>query len=114
MTEEVCPVAALTHILGTPWTLQILHHLRQPKHFSELRERLGVSPTLLSRRLRWLGEHGLVQRTEPGYRFARYALTQAGQELLPIIDALAMWSEKWLLRRGETASDSGAMEERAL
>lgn len=98
MTEEVCPVAVLTRILGTRWTLQILHHLREPRHFSELRERLpGISPALLSQRLRFLRERGLVQRTEPGYRFARYALTPAGRELLPIIDALAAWSEKWLV-----------------
>lgn len=101
----VCPVATMTRLLGKPWTLQIIHHLREPRHFRDLQERLGgISPTLLARRLRTLAAYGLVQRTEPGFRFAAYELTPAGQELLPIIDALAAWSEKWLVPRIASAA----------
>lgn len=97
---EMCPVATMAEILGRPWVLQIIHHLREPRHFRELQERLGgISPTLLTQRLRFLQEQGLVRKVDIGHRFSPYTLTEAGEELLPILDALAAWSRKWVLPR---------------
>ncbi len=101
MREETeCPVAATARILGTRWTLQIIHHLREPRRYCELRARVGnINPTLLSRRLKFLEAEGLVRRIEyPGApRHVEYELTEKGRELLPIVDAIANWAYRWQL-----------------
>lgn len=80
--------------------MQILHHLRQPKRYCELREDVGdVNPTTFTQRLKLLEQQGIIQRREDPHnsRHVEYELTVAGQELMPILDALAAWSNKWLL-----------------
>ena len=56
-----CPVAKATEILGEKWTILIIRELLMGStRFSELQRGLGtISPTLLSRRLNLLDEHGL-------------------------------------------------------
>ncbi len=101
MTQEhECPIAAMARILGARWTLEIIHNLRQPRRYCELQARLGnISPTLLSKRLRFLEQEGLIRRVErPGApRHVEYELTPKGQELLPILDQLAEWAHRWHL-----------------
>ncbi len=99
MTEhEICPVAAMTRLLGTRWTLQLIHHLRQPRHFCELQARVkGINPTMLTRRLRMLEAKGLITRCDPASRNSAYRLTPQGEALLPILDQLSEWSQRCLL-----------------
>jgi DNA-binding HxlR family transcriptional regulator len=106
-TENICPVAAMTRLLGSRWTMQIIHHLRQPHRFCELRALVGeVNPRTFTQRLKMLEGEGLIERhtfpDEP--RRVEYELTTKGRELLPILDALAAWSQKWLLRETSAAS----------
>jgi len=105
--EQICPVAAVTRLLGARWTLQIIHHLRQPRRYCELQDLVGsINPRTFTQRLRTLQQAGLIERRtfadEP--RHVEYALTQKGRELLPILDALAEWSQKWLLQGQQTTS----------
>ncbi len=98
--EPSCPVAAMARVLATRWTLEIIHNLRQPRRFCELQDRLGhISPTLLSQRLRFLEQEGLVHRIPhpESARHVEYSLTEKGQELLPILDQLAAWAYRWHL-----------------
>ena len=98
--ELVCPVAATARILGARWTLQIIHHLRQRRRFCELQELVGgVNPTTLSQRLKFLEEQGLIRRLpiSDAPRHVEYELTDMGRDLLPILDALASWADKWVL-----------------
>lgn len=100
--ETRCPVAATARILGARWTLQIIHHLRQRRRFCELQQLVGnVNPATFSQRLKFLEEQGLIRRlpiseTPP---HVEYELTEMGRDLLPILDALARWAKKWLLRQ---------------
>ncbi len=99
MDRTTCPVAAVTQLLGARWTLLILHHLRQRRRYGELRSRVGdVNPRTFTQRLRMLEEAGLIRRLESPdrARHVEYELTQAGQELMPILDQLAAWSRRWL------------------
>ncbi len=103
-TQEKCPVAATARILGSKWTLQIIHNLRQRRRYCELRARVGnINPTLLSRRLKFLQAEGLVRRLDDPHtsRHVEYELTEKGRELLPIVDALAGWANRWKLVRSD-------------
>lgn len=99
--ETICPVAATARILGARWTLEIIHNLRQRRRYCELRARVGeINPTLLSRRLRFLEEQGIVRRIEvpDSRRHVEYELTEKGRDLLPILDQLADWASRWVLK----------------
>ena len=86
-------------VLGARWTLQIIYFLQEPLHFRELQELVGgVNPTTLSQRLRFLEKKGLITRT-PIASFPRrvdYHLTAMGRDLLPMLNMMGQWSQKWL------------------
>lgn len=94
-----CPVEAITYILGARWTVQIIHHLRNARHFCELQSLVGdVNPTTLSQRLKFLEKEELIERIPLSIHqhIAKYQLTDKGRELLPIIDELSQWANRWL------------------
>jgi len=98
--EVECPVAAAARILGARWTLQIIHNLRQRLRFCELQELVGsVNPTILSQRLKFLEERGLIRRLpiSDAPPHVEYELTDMGRDLLPVLDALARWAYRWSL-----------------
>jgi DNA-binding HxlR family transcriptional regulator len=95
---QYCPMARALEILGDRWTLLIVRDLLSGAlHFNELERGLpGISRTLLSQRLRWLQEAGiLVRRVAATGRTITYALTPAGQDLQPVVDALVEWGAQW-------------------
>jgi hypothetical protein len=63
-----------------------------------------MSPALLSKRLRTLTRAGVVERRDDGPRVT-YALTEAGEELRPIVDALGAWGVRWIPELGEEDLD---------
>src|SRR5580658_3395717 len=82
--------------LGKRWTGVILGTLMNgPAGFAELRRVIsGISDSMLSERLLELTGAGLVTRSvEQGPPIAvRYALTPAGQALLPAMKELGAWA----------------------
>jgi DNA-binding MarR family transcriptional regulator len=54
-----------------------------------------MSPALLAKRLRTLEKAGIVERFRDGRR-TRYVLTEAGRNLAPAVEALAVWGKTWL------------------
>ncbi len=67
--------------------------------FCELERSLaGISPRTLSLRLRALEEEGIVERqTFPEVPpRVEYALTEKGRALLPIVDDMRSYGERWL------------------
>ena len=54
-----------------------------------------MSRSLLAERLRTLEECGVVRRTTAGSA-TEYHLTQAGEELRPIVMALGHWGARWI------------------
>jgi len=96
--EPTCPVAATARILGARWTLQIIHNLRQRRRFCELQKLVGnINPTTLSQRLKFLEEQGVIRRLpiSDAPLHVEYELTEKGSDLLPILDELARWANKW-------------------
>ncbi|HKN89494.1 MAG TPA: helix-turn-helix domain-containing protein, partial [Acidimicrobiia bacterium] len=90
-----CPVAKTLELVGERWTLLIVRELLVgPLRFTDLHAALaGIPRNLLADRLRDLEAHDLVARRELPPPAARtvYELTGTGQELLPVIGALARW-----------------------
>jgi DNA-binding HxlR family transcriptional regulator len=89
-------------LLGKRWTGLILKVLMEgPKRFGELAHSVGaLSERVLSERLKELEAEGvLVRRVEPGppVRVA-YELTEKGEALRHVIDAMGAWAEEWLPR----------------
>ena len=95
---QYCPMARAVEILGDRWTLLIVRDLLcGVEHFNALERGLpGIPKALLAQRLRRLQQTGIVERqADPEGHAIRYRLTQAGQELYPIIDSLTHWGAKW-------------------
>lgn len=90
-----CPVMKAANLLEPRWTLQILTEMWWgSSRFNDIRRGVpGISPTLLSKRLKELEAHGLVERVEnKGSGTIDYLRTEAAKELEPIIDALGRWA----------------------
>ncbi|MBN9213496.1 MAG: HxlR family transcriptional regulator [Microbacterium sp. SCN 70-200] len=97
-STEFCPIRRALDVLGDPWVLLIVRDaLHGRGRFDALRENLGISEAVLSRRLGAMVEAGLLVRVpyRDGARTRHeYAVTDAAAELLPILQQLAVWGEK--------------------
>ena len=88
-----CPVATAVELIGGKWKLSLLRNLRvRPWRFNELQRDLdGISQKVLTDSLKQMIDDGLVYRHDYHERPMRveYGLTEVGQKMLPILDALA-------------------------
>jgi DNA-binding HxlR family transcriptional regulator len=91
-----CPVELSLDLLRGKWKSVILAYLKdRPRSYGELRQLIpDLSDKVLTERLRGLEAQGLAAREvgpEPGR--VRYALTERGESLGPILEALYAWGE---------------------
>lgn len=98
---EVCPLTPAIDVIFGKWTATIVWALAQhdEMRFTELLRRLpGLSPKVLTQRLRQLVRDGLVTRTyhDESPPRVEYALTPLGRSLMPVFDAIQEWSEEHL------------------
>ena len=95
-----CSVAGAAEIVGSKWTVLIVHDLSEgPRRFTELeRSCAGISPRTLAERLRWLEAEGIVLRSSFPESPPRveYSLTEKGEALLPIIAEMRRFGHDWL------------------
>lgn len=91
--DQYCPVAAALDLLGDRWTLLVIRELLLgPKRYRDLERALpGISPNLLSERLRHLEDAGLTTREdlEPPAACTVYRLTDEGRAARDVVGALA-------------------------
>ena len=92
---DPCGVARALDVLGERWALLVVRELMLgPRRFGQLRDGLpGVSPNVLSQRLRELEGDGVLTRTdlEPPASVAVYELTERGRALEPLLLELGRW-----------------------
>jgi DNA-binding HxlR family transcriptional regulator len=97
---EWCPVVAASKALSSVWAIVVIYYLMDgPKGFNELLRAIpGMNSKTLSRTLKSLQSKGLVVREVVSLQpfSVRYRLTPMGEELVPVLNALREWSEKWL------------------
>lgn len=94
-----CPVETTLALIGNKWEVLILRDLLTgTMRFGELKKSLGhVSQKVLTAQLRTMEENGLLTRkvyAEVPPR-VEYTLTELGQSLAPILDAMKSWGEKY-------------------
>jgi DNA-binding HxlR family transcriptional regulator len=97
---SVCPhFHAAIELIGKRWTGAIVCALTErPMRYAELGKAVpGLSDRLLSQRLRELEDEGLVERQVEAGTPVRviYSLTEAGQQLDPVLSELKSWARRW-------------------
>jgi DNA-binding HxlR family transcriptional regulator len=96
-----CPVCRTADVVCGKWTLLVIRDLAEGcSRFCELERSLeGISPRTLSLRLRALEDEGIVTRNtfpEVPPR-VEYALTEKGEALVPLIEDMRRYGNRWLL-----------------
>src|SRR6056297_2716897 len=100
--EDWCAVTATASLIGKKWHPVIVDRLLDegPLGFNALKDAVdGVSSKVLSDSLEDLEERGIVTRSvvsEKPFR-VEYALTERGEELAPVIEAMREWGRDHLV-----------------
>ncbi len=98
--QQFCGVAKALDVVGERWTLLIARDLLLGgRRFSDLQQGLaGLTPNLLSRRLKEMQQAGLIEQRKlaPPQAATVYALTELGRELEPVVLALGRFGSRWL------------------
>jgi DNA-binding HxlR family transcriptional regulator len=104
--HQFCPVAKAMELLDERWTLLVVRELLLgSRRFNDIRRGVPrMSPTLLSKRLHELTVAGLVERRSTGSEVT-YALSPAGEELRPVVEALGAWGIRWIGELGDQDLD---------
>lgn len=94
-----CPVETTLTLIGDKWKILILRDLLLgTKRFGELKKSIGsVSQKVLTAQLRDMEKSGLLIRTVYAEVPPRveYSLTELGESLKPILDAMRNWGENY-------------------
>jgi DNA-binding HxlR family transcriptional regulator len=96
----VCPhFHHAIELIGKRWTGAIVVALTEgPMRYADIGKAVpGLSDRLLSQRLRELEDEGLVERQVEAGAPVRvtYSLTEAGQQLDPVLSELKSWARRW-------------------
>jgi DNA-binding HxlR family transcriptional regulator len=96
--QKNCPVARTLDLFGDRWTLLLVRELLLGKtRYQEFMAALpGVSPNLLSARLKTLEKEGLVRREQyvEHPRRMEYRLTEEGKKVKFLIAVLIHWGSR--------------------
>jgi len=90
----VCPIARSLSVFGDSWCMLILRDAHMGlTRFDEFRSSLGISPSMLTKRLATLVDQGLFEKKRYSELPPReeYLLTQSGQDILPVLFVLGAW-----------------------
>ena len=94
---QFCTVARSAEVLCERWTPLVVRELLcGSRRFNDLHRGVPrMSTSLLARRLLSLEAAGVVKRVAVG-KVWEYGLTEAGEELRPIVMAMGHWGAKWI------------------
>lgn len=96
-----CPIKASMGVLGRKWTTLLLRDIgfRKVDRFNHLLDSIpGLTPRVLSMRLKELEKDGIIQKTEDKDSVVRWTLTEKGEDTLPILMRLIAFGSKWYAR----------------
>jgi len=97
---QMCPIKASMGVLGRKWAMLVLRDIgfRKIDRFNRLLESIpGLTPRVLSMRLKELEQDGIIEKTENGTIPAsvRWTLTEKGRDTLPILMRFIAFGSKW-------------------
>ena len=93
-----CPIAASLEVVGERWSLLVVRELSLGAHrFGEIVSGTGAPRDRIAARLKVLVEAGVVERRryQSGPERFEYHLTESGEALLPVLDALLVWGRAY-------------------
>jgi DNA-binding HxlR family transcriptional regulator len=97
---QFCSIARALDVLGERWSLLVVREVMcGSRRFGDIRRGIPrISKTMLAARLKELVDVGVLVRTEERGGAPVYALTEAGQELGPVVQGIGAWGQRWLPR----------------
>ena len=104
--REDCSAARALEITGERWSLLILRNaaFAGMTRFSQFQEGLGIAPNVLTARLEWFVEQGLMTADTTAGAYPEYRLTQKGLDFVPALIALTDWGNRWAAPDGAPIS----------
>jgi DNA-binding HxlR family transcriptional regulator len=97
--ELTCPIAHTLNVIGDRWAMLIVRDLfRQgPRRFQDFESLKGLTPGVLSARLKELESNGVIETRLYAERPPRleYLLTEKGRGLGPVLLAMKTWGERY-------------------
>jgi DNA-binding HxlR family transcriptional regulator len=91
-----CPIAAALELVGERWALLVVREIALGStHFTDIVRGTGAPRDRIAARLKTLEQAGVVARSQyhigpPRYE---YRLTESGEALVPVLDALLEWGK---------------------
>ena len=98
-SNEVCPIVGAIKTVVTESRLLVVRHLfTGPKGFNELWRVSEINSKTLSLTLKFLEQHGIVNREIISTRpfTVQYSLSRSGLALKPALEAFGDWGTRWL------------------
>jgi DNA-binding HxlR family transcriptional regulator len=100
MSFMKCPIKTSLGVLGKKWTMLIIRDIGVYKitRFNRLLESIkGITPRVLSMRLKELQKKGYIERAEErsSPMIVQWRLTEKGKDTLPILMQLVAFGSKW-------------------
>jgi DNA-binding HxlR family transcriptional regulator len=96
--DMACSIARTLDVIGEPWSPLILRDIYVGiDRFDQIQADLGISRKVLTERLKWLVESGVLERREYSARPPRYryGLTTKGAELCDLLLVMVRWGDRW-------------------
>ena len=96
--DMACSIARTLDVIGEPWSPLILRDVYVGiDRFEQIQADLGISRKVLTERLKWLVESGVLERRQYETRPPRheYALTAKGKELCDLLLVMVRWGDRW-------------------
>ena len=107
--NSTCPVERTLYILRDVWTFMILRDLcTDSRGFNQLKKSVeGISSRMLSEKLKFLEEEGILNRKVSESRPVRvtYDLTEKGQSLSTVVESMRTWGESWIGSNSENCDN---------
>ena len=97
--DMACSIARTLDVIGEPWSPLILRDVFAGiGRFDKIQADLGISRKVLTERLKWLVESGVLERVQyedhpPRYE---YVLTAKGTELVDLLMVMVAWGDRWV------------------
>jgi DNA-binding HxlR family transcriptional regulator len=96
-----CPIRTSLGILGKKWTILIIRDIgvRKINRFNRILDSIpGLTPRVLSMRLKELEKEGLIEcieKKKSSTMMVLWRLTEKGKDTLPILMQMVAFSSKW-------------------
>lgn len=99
-----CPIAAALDLVGERWALLVVREIALGAiHFSDIVRGTGAPRDRIAARLKALENAGVIARSP--YQSApvrhEYRLTESGEALVPVLDALLEWGKVHAVMPGD-------------